>query len=393
MRAAYRPDRRTAADVLRQLAEAAESVPTPPTLGAGSWADLLFDAGELRDATEASQSLLLALARLQAGLVAHFDELPAEARDWYLQQRLGIRRRRPVADRVVLVVEGDPRRLPATLPKGAVVKAGKGPRGDRLYETTEALTVLGAQVLGAHGERVLTGGDVAVRREAEGASLAGISDRRVRRPDRSRGGPRALRCLRGPPRRVPGDGVPRLRGRALRRHGLHGGDAAVVPRIARLGGVDRGRLRGCRRRCDRRRDGDPGLAQPAGRHGAVPACRRRADARSRALPRGRAARLLARARARVPVRAGDADGGGGVGGAGGGVCERRRRRPGQGVRAVRPRAAPERRVLPQVGRDPRQAARAASRSPSSARGATSRSGTRRRRCRFRTPPGRFRRWL
>lgn len=170
MRAAYRPDGRGAADVLRQLAEVAADAPVPEELGVGTWADLLFDRGALRDETEASQSLLLALARLHAGLVAHFDELPAAARDWYVQQRLGIRRLRPVADRVVLVVEGDPRRLPATLPKGAVVKAGKGPRGDRLYETTEALTVLGAQVLGAHGERVLGSADVAARRPAEAAS-------------------------------------------------------------------------------------------------------------------------------------------------------------------------------------------------------------------------------
>lgn len=170
MRAAYRPDGRGPADVLRQLAEVAADVRVPVDVGAGTWADLLFDGGGLRDETEASQSLLLALARLHAGLVSHFDELPAEARDWYLQQRLGIRRLRPVADCVVLVVEGDPRRLPATLQKGAVVKAGKGPRGDRLYETTEALTVLGAQVLGAHGERVLNDHDVAVRRPGEAAS-------------------------------------------------------------------------------------------------------------------------------------------------------------------------------------------------------------------------------
>ncbi|MGZ8715491.1 MAG: hypothetical protein ACXWYO_00100, partial [Gaiellaceae bacterium] len=170
MRAAYRPDGRGAADVLRQLAEVAADLPVPEELGAGTWADLLFEAGGLRDETEASQSLLLALARLHAGLVAHFDELPAEARDWYLQERLGIRRLRPVADRVVLVVTGDPRRLPVTLPKGAVVKAGKGPRGDRLYETTEALTVLGAQVLGAHGERLLPDRDVAASRPDKTAS-------------------------------------------------------------------------------------------------------------------------------------------------------------------------------------------------------------------------------
>lgn len=171
MRAAYRPDGRGAADVLAQLADVAAERPVSGELGASTWADLLFAHGKLRDETEASQSVLLALARLHAGLVSHFDELPAEARDWYLQQRLGIRRLRPVADRVVLVVEGDPRRLPATLPKGAVVKAGKGPRGDRLYETTEALTVLGAHVLGAHGERVLEGGDVTVRRPGEAASV------------------------------------------------------------------------------------------------------------------------------------------------------------------------------------------------------------------------------
>ncbi len=170
MRALYRPDGRTADEILRQLAGFADDTQAPGELAAGTWADLLFSGGGLRDPSEASQSLLLALARLHAGLVGRFDELPAEARDWYVQQQLGIRRLRPVADRVVLVVEGDPRRLPATLPKGAVVKAGKGARGDRLYETTDALTVLGARVLGAHAERVLVGGDVAVRRSGEAAS-------------------------------------------------------------------------------------------------------------------------------------------------------------------------------------------------------------------------------
>jgi Baseplate J-like protein len=163
---AYRADTRSAAAVLADLARAAGRSPLPPSLAAAgkTWADLLFApaSAELADRTEASQTLLAALAALhagRAGLVEHFDTLPGEARRWYAQARLGIQPLPTEPDRVVLVVDGDPKRAPELLPKGAAVKAGvNAAGGERIYETAEALTVLGLPVLGAKTWFVPTSG-------------------------------------------------------------------------------------------------------------------------------------------------------------------------------------------------------------------------------------------
>jgi hypothetical protein len=153
----YRADTRTWQDVVAELAATARTVPLPASLAdadLASWSDLLFAGDELRDETEPSQTLLRVLARLHAGprgLVAHLDALPAKARSRYLEQRLGIERLPPRADRVFLVVEGDPKRRGAVLPQGAAVKAGTNAfGGERLYQTVEPLTALGIDVVGAH---------------------------------------------------------------------------------------------------------------------------------------------------------------------------------------------------------------------------------------------------
>ena len=154
---AYRADTRTWQDVVAELAATARTAPLPASLarpGLATWADLLFDDRRLRDETEPSQTLLRTLARLHAGqrgLVEHLDALPAAARSRYLEQRLGIERLPPRADRVFLVVEGDPKRRGAVLPQGAAVKAGTNAfGGERLYQTVEPLTALGIEIVGAH---------------------------------------------------------------------------------------------------------------------------------------------------------------------------------------------------------------------------------------------------
>src|SRR5205814_5682642 len=109
----YRADVRSESDVVAQLGAAARSFPLPRSLARTNyrtWADLIFDDGGLRDQTEPSQTVLWTLARLHAGsggLVDHLDTLPAAARTWYLEQRLGIDRLRPIPDHVHLLLNGD----------------------------------------------------------------------------------------------------------------------------------------------------------------------------------------------------------------------------------------------------------------------------------------------
>lgn len=169
----YAPDARTEELVVAELARAARLSPLPGSLagpGLSTWADLLFADDDLQDPTEPSQAVLLSLASAHRSVVTHYNALPSRARRWYLEERLGIARLPVLPDRVVLVVAGDPKRLPATLPKGSVVKAGKDAfGGERLYATTEALTVLGARVVGAHSFGVFSDTDrVARRSEAPG---------------------------------------------------------------------------------------------------------------------------------------------------------------------------------------------------------------------------------
>jgi hypothetical protein len=162
---AYEPDRRDAAALVTELARAASASPMHGGAGA-TWGDLLFAAGALRDEREPSQTLLRAVAEACAGVVDHLDELPTRARRDFLENRLGITRLPIVPDRLVGVVTGDPKRLPVTLRKGSRLKAGKGPLGDRIYETVEDLVVIGTPVVGAHTYRVHdTGEDVVARHD------------------------------------------------------------------------------------------------------------------------------------------------------------------------------------------------------------------------------------
>ena len=164
----YAPDQRTPRDVLAELSRRAAATPLPTGLGTGSWSDLLFDGERLADEREASQSLLLALARLHAELGAHYNTLPARARAHYLEERLGIQRLEPRPDRVIAVVDGDPKRLPASLPRGALLKAGKTRSGgERLFATTEELTVTGTAVSEVGSYREFADRDVAVSRGPE----------------------------------------------------------------------------------------------------------------------------------------------------------------------------------------------------------------------------------
>jgi hypothetical protein len=162
----YRADTRSRDAVIAELARAARRRRLPPSLlpAGKTWASLLFTPAKdsLADPVEPSSTLLAALAALHAdrdGLIDHFDTLPAEARRWYAQSRLGIQPLPGQADRVVLVVDGDPKRTPAVLPKTSAVKAGlNAAGGERVYETQEALTVLALPVIGAKTRFVPTAG-------------------------------------------------------------------------------------------------------------------------------------------------------------------------------------------------------------------------------------------
>ncbi|HSP73710.1 MAG TPA: hypothetical protein VLN26_15135, partial [Gaiellaceae bacterium] len=178
----YRPDARTAADVLDELTARAGATLLPGAL----WTDLerqgtqppptwayLLDG----DPTEPSQALLAGLAGVHAGLVEHLDALATRARAALMEQRLGIERLPVVPDRLVVVVDGDPKRTPVVLPKGSLLKAGKTAFGERLYETAETLTVLAAPVLGAHAHRRFPGAaDVAARRTPADAPFPAFAD-------------------------------------------------------------------------------------------------------------------------------------------------------------------------------------------------------------------------
>jgi hypothetical protein len=179
-RAPYRPDGRSPAELVAALSDHARSARLPPSLrGEGAalpqtWADLLFAGDALANEAEPSQALLRAVAALQARLVDHLDRLPDLARGHLMSERLGIPRLPVVPDHAVVVVDGDPKRMPVVLPRGSLLKAGKTGLGERLYATTEALTVLGAPVVGAHSHGILaTGRDVATWRRS------GLSDGKV----------------------------------------------------------------------------------------------------------------------------------------------------------------------------------------------------------------------
>ena len=152
---------------LRRIAAAA-----PPAPDGSTWAETLFADGA--DPDEPSRALLRALVAARAGVGEHLDTVPDRARVQYLQRRLGIGRRPVLADRLVAVVEADPRRTPLTLPKGARLKAGRGPLGERSYETLEPLRVLGAAVIGAHSHRLTPVGD-RIARHTEGLTDGSVA--------------------------------------------------------------------------------------------------------------------------------------------------------------------------------------------------------------------------
>ena len=177
----YIADERSERDARRALARAARTIALPDSLQPLegqrlTWGDLLFAGDDVRRNTEASQALLASVGRLlsnesEIGMARHFNQLPGRLLQWYYEERLGIGRLPPRPDRVVLVAEGDAKRLPASLPAGSMVEAGMDVRGaPRRYATTDQLTVLGAELRGLHSHRVLDDVDLIVRREGEEAA-------------------------------------------------------------------------------------------------------------------------------------------------------------------------------------------------------------------------------
>jgi Baseplate J-like protein len=173
--APYTPDRRAEEEARRELSVLAGATPLPRSLdpaGTGTWHDLLFDGERLADPSEASQALLAGVARAQATLWRHYDALPGRARREWLGKRLGITARESIPDRVLVVVEGDPKRLPRTVGPGAVLKAKDAAGLQRRYRTLEALRVTGAQVAGVHSYRVLDDGRDVIGRGRDHAGEA-----------------------------------------------------------------------------------------------------------------------------------------------------------------------------------------------------------------------------
>lgn len=143
-------------DELRRIAESAAAA------GGPDWAAILFPAGELAVAelpgqTAPDVAVLLAALDAHAGLGAHLDALPEALRLHWLSATLGIQRRGPVPDRVIVSVAAEPARRPITVPAGTAMRGGKDVTGaERRYETSQPLTVHGGTLLRVQGYRVIS---------------------------------------------------------------------------------------------------------------------------------------------------------------------------------------------------------------------------------------------
>ncbi|MDQ3936863.1 MAG: hypothetical protein M3340_19790, partial [Actinomycetota bacterium] len=177
-------DPRRAAELLQEIARGATRTPFPagPQETAATWGEVLFDIPvggteperpPLRDPLEPSSLLLQALTERHEQLVRHMNELPGRAWRWYLEEQAGVEPLPYEPDRVMLEVAGDAKRLPATIPKGSLAKAGRDlDGGERLYSTTEPLRVLGGRLLGGHSYGVTDERDNVVAHDA--LALSGL---------------------------------------------------------------------------------------------------------------------------------------------------------------------------------------------------------------------------
>jgi hypothetical protein len=153
----YAVDTRTAEQVRRHLLAAARRSYLPRREGdQPTWASVVFDGSELSDPTEPSQALLEAVVQLHTGLAAHLNTVPRRILAEWLRGRLGIEPLPAVADRVVVAATADPARTPIAIAAGAVVRAKDSAGKDRRYETTETLTVHGAELLDVRSYRART---------------------------------------------------------------------------------------------------------------------------------------------------------------------------------------------------------------------------------------------
>ncbi|MXM66538.1 hypothetical protein GR925_24705 [Streptomyces sp. HUCO-GS316] len=171
---------------MARSAAAARPVPHLPPAAAGpptTWADLLFHdppsprrpSAVLRSPADPAQAVLLAVAALHEGLAQHFAELPRRARLDWLSERLGIPRRPMEPDEVVAAFtvarprRAEPAGPPIVLPKGTELRGGRTAAGtERLYTTTDTLTLQGAEISGIMGTLATPDGDwTAVRRDRD----------------------------------------------------------------------------------------------------------------------------------------------------------------------------------------------------------------------------------
>jgi hypothetical protein len=186
-------DRVSRDEVIAEMARsaaAARPVPHLPPPASGTpttWADLLFHdplpqrraSAVLRPAGDPSQAVLLAVATLHEGLAQHFAELPRRARLAWLSERLGIPRRPMEPDGVVAAFTvAPPRRAepagpPVVLPAGTELRGGRTAGGaERIYATTDTLTLQGAEISRVMGTLATTDGDWTADRQDPDAPFA-----------------------------------------------------------------------------------------------------------------------------------------------------------------------------------------------------------------------------
>ncbi len=170
---AYQPDPRKAADLLAEVRRIAGRTVFPgnPEL---TWADVLFQRGDdvqWADPEEPSSALLQIVIHRLDQLVQHYNTIPDRARHWYFLEKLKLPPLLPVADQVIVQVEGDPKRLPRLLPQGSRISAGMGERGERLYATRDSLEVSGCRIIGLHSREISEKSDYVVRRDLSTVEL------------------------------------------------------------------------------------------------------------------------------------------------------------------------------------------------------------------------------
>ncbi|KRB37865.1 baseplate J/gp47 family protein [Microbacterium sp. Root180] len=141
---------RTQEQVLRAMADAARLA---PFADGDTWRDALFtgpaDTPSLTRPSDPDRALLGAIADEYTQVDLHVAQAAATRRIGWLREVLGIRPLPALPDRVIAHVDVDPKKAPAILPPGTMLRGGKDATGaERRYRTLDALTAFGAGLAG-----------------------------------------------------------------------------------------------------------------------------------------------------------------------------------------------------------------------------------------------------